>query len=91
MSEEIVIYGPNARLNITINGQNGDYPDLVSFDAGDGDIKQIATEALRTGYVPGIGVIGEPDLRDFVVDRFPAANDLPPRLMVRPKTPFGAR
>lgn len=91
MPEEIVIYGPNARLNVTINGQNGDYPDLVNFDSADGDIKQIATEALRTGYIPGIGAINDPNLRDFVVDRFPAANDLPPRLMVRPKTPFGAR
>jgi hypothetical protein len=89
MADEIVIYGPNARLNVTINGQNGDYPDLLSFDSADGDVKQIVTEALRTGYIPGIGAINDPNLRDFVVDRFPATNDLPPRLMVRPKTPFG--
>jgi adenosine/AMP kinase len=89
MADEIVIYGPNARLNITVNGQNGDYPDLVSYDAADGDIKQIATEAVRTGYIPGIAA-AEVNFLDFVVDRFPANNELPPRLMLRPKTPFGA-
>jgi len=43
---DMVPYGPNARLNVTINGQNGDYPDMVSFEATEGDIKQIAVEAI---------------------------------------------
>jgi hypothetical protein len=81
--------GPNARLNITFGGQNGDYPDPVSFDATDADVKQIATEAIRTGYIPGIPADGNVDIQDFVVDRFPATDELPPRLMLRPKTPFG--
>jgi hypothetical protein len=81
--------GPNARLNITFGGQNGDYPDPVSFDATDADVKQIATEAIRTGYIPGIPADGNADIQDFVVDRFPATDELPPRLMLRPKTPFG--
>lgn len=80
---------PNARLNVTINGQNGDYPDPVSYDATDGDVRQIATEAIRTGYIPGIDADANADLADFVIDRFPATDELPSRLMVRPKTPFG--
>jgi len=83
-------YQPDARLNVTSGGQNGDYPDPVSFDATDGDVKQIATEAVRTGYIPGIDADPRADFRDFVVDRFPARGDLPNRLILRPKTPFGA-
>jgi len=80
---------PDARLNVTYNGMNGDYPDPVSYDATDGDIKQIATEAIRTGYIPGITADPNVNLADFVVDRFPATDELPARLMLRPKTPFG--
>jgi hypothetical protein len=83
-------YQPDARLNVTFGGQNGDYPDPVSFDATDGDVKQIAAEAVRTGYIPGINADRRADFHDFVVDRFPAAGDLPNRLILRPKTPFGA-
>jgi hypothetical protein len=86
---DMVQFEPNARLNVTINGQNGDLPDPVSYDATDGDIKQIVTEAIHTGYIPGIDADANADLTDFVVDRFPASEDLPPRLMVRPKVPFG--
>jgi len=87
---DMVPYGPNARLNVTINGQNGDYPDMVSFEATEGDIKQIAVEAIQTGYIPGITADPNVDLTDFVVDRFQATEELPPRLMIRPKTPFGS-
>lgn len=80
---------PDARLNVTINGENGDYPDPVSYESTDGDVRQIATEAIRTGYIPGIAADPTADLADFVVDRFPATAELPSRLMVRPKTPFG--
>jgi hypothetical protein len=79
----------NARLNITVAGLNGDLPDLVSFDAADGDIRQWATEAIRNGSVPGIGTIPDVNFQDFVVDRFPEKDGLPARLMLRPKTPFG--
>jgi len=87
--DAMVPYEPNARLNVTFGGQNGDYPDPVNYDSTDGDIKQVATEAIRTGYIPGIAADPTVNLQDFVVDRFPASNDLPPRLMLRPKTPFG--
>lgn len=90
MPDEMVPYeGANARLNITYGGQNGDYPDGVNYDSTDADVKQIATEAIRTGYIPGIPADGNADIQDFVVDRFPATDELPPRLMLRPKTPFG--
>lgn len=82
---------PAARLNVTYNGQNGDYPDAVSFDLSDGDVKQIATEAIQSGYIPGIAEAENVDLADFVVDRFPEENNLPERLMIRPKTPFGQK
>lgn len=89
MPEDLIVREPNAQLNITYGGQNGDYPDPVDYDSTAGDIKQIATEAIRTGYIPGITADEGADLADFVVDRFPATDELPPRLMVRPKTPFG--
>jgi hypothetical protein len=80
---------PTARLNVTYAGQNGDYPDPISFETTDEAIKQIALEAISTGFIPGIDPVPEPDLTDFVVDRFAAKDDLPPRLVLRPKTPFG--
>lgn len=80
-----------AKLNITYNGQQGDLPDLVSYDSTDGDIKQIATESVRGGDIPGIDAAPEADFTDFVVDRFPSHEDVPfNRLSLRPKTAFGA-
>ena len=79
-----------AMVNVTWNGQNGDLPDPVSFDATDGDILQMVTEAVQTGGVPGIPADTAANFTDFVVDRFDA-NDARPHKMVsiRPKTPFG--
>lgn len=80
-----------ARLNITINGQQGDLPDLVSFDTTDVDLRRVATEAVRQGYVPGIDASENVNFTDFVVDRFPARGDVPfNRLSLRPKVPFGS-
>jgi len=79
-----------AKLTITYNGQQGDLPDPVSYDSTDADIKQMATESIRTGYVPGIDAVPDCDLKDYVIDRFPARDDVPfNRLSARPKTPFG--
>jgi hypothetical protein len=79
-----------ARVNITWAGQNGDLPDPVSYDATDAQVLAWATEALQAGSVPGIAPDRRADLRDFVVDRFPASAEVPwNRLFVRPKTPFG--
>jgi hypothetical protein len=91
MADALVpLNGVQARLNITYNGQNGELPDPVSYDAADGDLKQWATEAVRNGGVPGIAAVNAVDFHDFVVDRFGATADVPyNRLMLRPKTPFG--
>jgi hypothetical protein len=80
-----------ARLTITLNGQQGDLPDPVAYDMTDGDLKQVATESVRAGDIPGIDAAPDADFTDFVVDRFPARDDVPfNRLALRPKTPFGS-
>lgn len=79
-----------ARVNVTFAGANGDLPDPVAFDATDADVKQMLTEALRTGGVPGIPARADANLADFVVDRFPPTDVRPYNLLqLRPKTPFG--
>jgi len=85
-----------AKLNITYNpgagqdAQQGELPDMVSYDASDADIKRMATEAVAGG-VPGIDADPDADLTGYVVDRFPAREDMPvPRISVREKTPFGS-
>jgi len=80
-----------ARLNITFGGYNGDLNDPVSYDSSDEVIKQMAIEAVRTGYVAGIPANENVDFTDFVVDRFAATAELPGRIMLRPKTPFGRK
>lgn len=78
-----------AVLNITYNGQNGNLIDPLSYDLADADIKQIAAESVRSGSVLGIDAI-DADFTDFVIDRFPATNEIPcNRLFIRSKTPFG--
>lgn len=79
-----------AKLTITYNGEQGDLPDPVPYDATDADLKQMASESVREGYVPGISAAADVNFTDFVVDRFPARHDIPfNRLALRPKTPFG--
>jgi len=79
-----------ARLNVTWAGSNGELPDPVSFEATDADVKAWATEAIRTGGVPGVTADPNVDLTDFVVDRFAPTEVRPFRLlMIRSKTPFG--
>jgi len=88
-----------AKLNITYNGQQGDLghlddegkfiPDPVPYDLSDADVRRIATESIQQG-IPGIDADPNVNLQDFVVDRFPAREDVPfCRLSLRPKTPFG--
>lgn len=80
----------DAQLNITYAGQNGDLVDQVPFDLTDQEILDIAREVVQGGNVPGINATPDPDFSDFVVERFNATDDVPnPRLVVRPKTPFG--
>ena len=78
-----------ATLNFTYSGQNGTLPDPVDFDAPDSQILGWAVEAIRTGGFPGITAAPDANLTDFVIDRFPAKDGLPARLVGRPKVPFG--
>lgn len=85
------IQANEARVNVTWQGQNGDLPDPVPYDAPNGDILQWISEAVRTGGVPGIRADAQVNFQDFVVDRF-NANEARPfnYIVVRPKTPFGS-
>src|SRR5688572_13566728 len=98
-NNELVRRAPNpevidnrmAKLTITYGGQQGDLPELVAYDSTDADLKQVATESVRDGHIPGIDAAPGVDFKDFVVDRFPARQDVPfNRLSLRPKTPFGS-
>lgn len=78
----------NVLINITWQGQSGNY--LVHMDPGvdDNTIKNICEEAVRSGEVPGIAPnIPRHAFANFVVDRFGGEQ---PRFVVRPKVPFGA-
>ncbi len=77
-----------ATLNITYSGQHGDLPDTIPYDATDDQILVMAREAIVGGF-PGVDAVANPDLSDFQVYRYPAKDDLPNRVVVRPKTAFG--
>ena len=75
-----------ARLNVTWSGSNGDLTDPVPYDASDDDLKQMAN-----GDIPGIAADETVNLNDFIVDRFPATDEIDhARVFIRPKTPFGS-
>ena len=81
-----------ARVNITWNRQNGDLPEPVNWNSTDADVKGWISEALRTGTIPGIPADANPNLQNFIVDRFEATEARPFNLIqIRPKTEFGAR
>ena len=78
----------NVLINITYHGQSGNY--LVNMDPGvdDGTLKRVCEEAVRAGEVPGISsAIPKNAFANFVIDRFHGDQ---PRLVVRPKVPFGS-
>ena len=78
-----------AVLNITYANTNGDLKDWIPVDSTDEDVKRYAAEAVRNGSIQGIDA-QEADFTDFMVQRFPAKDDLPNRVVLRPKTAFGA-
>lgn len=84
-----IIENGEAVLNVTWAGQNGDLPNPILLDSTDVDIRRWATEAVRAG-IPGITADANANFTDFVVERFAKTGDLPCRVMLRPKTPFGA-
>jgi hypothetical protein len=78
----------NVLINITWQGQSGNY--LVDIDPGvdDNTIKSVCEEAVRSGEVPGISPnLARNAFANFVIDRFHGEQ---PRFVVRPKVPFGA-
>jgi len=81
-----------ARMNVTYDGANGDLPDPVPFDASKDSLRQMATEAIRGGDIPGIPTHDSPDLDGFEVDYFAADEEVDHnRVFIRPKTPYGGR
>ncbi len=79
----------NVLLNITYQGQSGNY--LVNIEPGVGDntVKNICEEAVRNGEVPGISVeLPRNAFANFVIDRFHGEQV---RFVIRPKVPFGSR
>jgi hypothetical protein len=77
----------NVLMNITWQGQSGNY--WVNLDQGvdDATIKRVAEEAVRSGEVAGIGAnIPRNAFANFVIDRF---HDGQTRFVIRPKVPFG--
>ena len=84
----------DAKLNVTYSGENGDLVDMVPFDTPDDAVIQMAREALQPNEagvqsVPGITPVRDADFTDYRVFRYPAKDDLPNRIVLRPKTPFG--
>jgi hypothetical protein len=79
-----------ATLNITYQGTSADVPADVDGNLGDGDIRKIAVEVIRSGDVPGLHIanLDEDAFDYFVVDRLksPDGDD---RIYLRPKVPFG--
>ena len=78
-----------AVLIVNLDGELGECPDLIPYDAPEADIRTWATEAVAGGSIPGIDA-QDVDFTDFVVKRLPSKDGLPDRVQVRPKTPFGA-
>ena len=78
----------NVLINITYQGQSGNY--LVNMEPGvdDQTVKNVCEEAVRAGEVAGISPnIPRNAFANFVIDRFHGEQA---RFVVRPKVPFGA-
>ena len=75
-------------LNITYQGNSGDYELGIDYTASDADIKRIAVEVVRSGGIRGLHLQNLPDnaFANYVVDRLPGGE----RIYLRPKVPFGA-
>ena len=77
-----------AVLTVALDGELGESPDLIPYDAPDADIIRWATEAISGGTIPGIDA-QEVNLTNFKVRRLDAKDGLPDRVFVRPKTEVG--
>ena len=77
----------NVLINITWQGQSGNYHVNIDPGADDYTIKNVVEEAVRNGEVPGISPnIPKRAFANFVIDRFHGGQT---RFVVRPKVPFG--
>ena len=77
----------NALINITWQGQSGNYIANLESNLDDHSIKNICEEAVRSGEVHGITpYIPRHAFTDHVIDRFYNGQT---RFVVRPKVPFG--
>ena len=78
-------------LNITFNGMSADLPVEMDGHVGDGDVRRIAVEMVRSGGVPGMHLVHLRDdaFQNYVVDRFRGTHG-DERIYLRPKVPFGA-
>lgn len=81
----------HAILNCTWKNGNGELKDPIFKDLTDSDIKMLASEAIRSGDVPGITPDSDVDFTNFVIDRFDATPQSPlNKIFLRAKTPFGS-
>ncbi len=75
-------------INMTYNGQSGNYVAGIDEGLDDGSIRRICEEAVRAGEVPGMPTdIPVDAFQNFVIDRFHGTEGV--RFVVRPKVPFG--
>lgn len=79
--------GPQVTLEVTWNGQQGELPEPVPWEATELELKGMAWQALAEGRVRGVAADPSVDLEGFVVDWI--EEDGMRRIAVRPKTPFG--
>lgn len=92
MADEIVlaVQEHQARVNVTYGEQNAELPDPVALDTSEEAIRQMVTEALRGGGIPGIPADPDADISGYVVKKFEPTVARPYNLInVRPKTEFG--
>lgn len=80
----------DAMVEVTYGGFHGTLANPVLEDVTDAQLRQIVAEALSSGSIVGVAAVQNPDLTDFVIDRWPA-NEVraTPTYSLRPKTPFG--
>jgi hypothetical protein len=77
----------NVLMNITWQGQSGNYWVNLDPTVDDAMVKSVAEEAVRSGEVAGLSAdIRRNAFSDFVIDRF---QDGQARFVIRPKVPFG--
>lgn len=78
-----------ANLIITVDGKTVDFPDRIQKDLPHDEIRRMAAEAVAGG-IPGLEA-QEVDFSGYIVDPVEAAEGMPDRILLRPKTAFGKK